>query len=296
MEIGVCGTGKMGAAIARRLLAVGHQVVVWNRDAAKTAPLLKAGAERADTPAVVASRCQTIITMLLNGAAVESVYTAANGLLSGEPKGRLFIEMSTVPPRVEENIARLVADKSAHFVECPVGGTVGPAAEGKLFGFAGGSPADFERARPILESLCRRVEYVGPAGAGAKLKLAVNLPLLVYWRALGEALALCRSLDLPPARLIDILSDTSGTAAAMKMRGGAIAAALSGGPSGPAAFDLSGARKDLAMMVEFGASLGEDLSVTAAALAGFDEAIAAGFGNEDAAMAAVYTAQRGKSR
>jgi 3-hydroxyisobutyrate dehydrogenase len=95
-------------------------------------------------------------------------------------------------------------------IDCPVGGTVGPALGGKLFGFAVGDAGGVARANSILDQLCRRVEHVGAVGAGASMKLAINLPLLVYWQSLGEALALCKPLDLDPARLVDILSDTRG--------------------------------------------------------------------------------------
>ena len=88
---------------------------------------------------------------------------------------------------------------------------------------------------PILEQMCRRIEHVGALGSGATLKLAVNLPLLVYWQALGEALAICKPLKLPPERLIDILTDTSGAPAAMKGRGPIIAQVLAGQPLGDAA-------------------------------------------------------------
>src|SRR5437016_1881659 len=86
--------------------------------------------------------------------------------------------------------------RSASQVEGPVGGTVGPAKEGKLFGFAGGEAADVARARPLPDQLCRRVEHVWPVGAGAAMKLAINLPLLVFWQAFGEALSLCEPLGL----------------------------------------------------------------------------------------------------
>ena len=84
-------------------------------------------------------------------------------------------------------MSSLVTAKAGAFVECPVGGTIGPAKEGKLFGFAGGEAADFARAKPLLDQMCRRVEHLGPAGSGSSMKLAINLPLLVYWQALGEA-------------------------------------------------------------------------------------------------------------
>jgi 3-hydroxyisobutyrate dehydrogenase len=146
------------------------------------------------------------------------------------------------PPPRKSSTAEIKA-KGAAFVECPVGGTVGPAREGKLFGLMGGAEADLLRARPLLERLCRRIERVGAPDAGARLKLAINLPLLVYWQSLGEALALCRPLGLPPERLVDIMADTSGAAAAMKNRAPDLARALAGQLPATASFDVRAARK-----------------------------------------------------
>src|SRR2546427_49450 len=89
----------------------------------------------------------------------------------------------------------------AAFVECPVGGSTGPARQGQLIGLLGATPADAERARPLLHGLCRRIEHCGPVGAGATMKLAINLPLMVSWQAFGEAFALCRDLGFDAARL-----------------------------------------------------------------------------------------------
>ena len=103
----------------------------------------------------------------------------------------------------------------------------------------------------------------------------------MYWQALGEALAICKPLNLAPERLIDILTDTSGAPAAMKGRGPIIAKALAGQPLGGAAFALSAA-KDLATAVAFANSIHADLPVTASALKCFEEAEAAGLGEKDA--------------
>lgn len=100
MNIGVAGLGGMGAAIAARLLEVGHQVTVWNRNVAKTKPLADAGAKVAATPAAVAAAGEAVITILTDGAAIDAVYGGPSGLLSGDVKGKLFIEMSTVAPKV----------------------------------------------------------------------------------------------------------------------------------------------------------------------------------------------------
>ncbi len=294
MKIGLCGTGKMGAAMVKRLLSLNENVTVWNRDAAKLAPLVEAGAKQAASPAALVAESDIIITILLNAPAQEAVYASANGVLSADLKGKILIDMSTVLPENQESLSVRVAAKGGAFIECPVGGTVGPAASGQLFGFVGGKNEDVARAKPLLEKLCRRIEHVGPVGSGAKLKLAVNLPLLVYWQALGEALALCGPLDVTPARLMDILADTAGSPNAVKHRGPDIAKALAGEAYGPSAFDVTAARKDLATMAAFGKILNVPMPVTSAALSGFDEAIAAGLGEADATSLSVMWAKRGK--
>ena len=292
MKIGVCGTGRMGASIAERLIALGHEVGVWNRDATKTRPLVDAGARLYASPAELAAGCDTVIIMLLNDAATEAVYRAPSGLLKAELAGKLIIDMSTVRPDTMISVGTAVAQKGAAFVECPVGGSKVPAKEGKLFGLVGGTNADVARAMPLLEQLCRRIEHVGALGAGATMKLAVNLPLLVYWQALGEALTICKPLNLPPERLIDILSDTAGTPTAMKGRGASIAKVLGGEPMGPTAFAVSAAKKDLATAVAFGQSINATLPVTASALACFEEAEAAGLGEADATAVPVQWTRR----
>src|SRR4029078_1389783 len=139
MDVGIAGLGKMGAAIAHRLIEVGHRVTVWNRSPAKAKPLAQAGAIVAATPGELASQCEAIITMLTDSAAVDAVYS---GLLSAAVKGKLFIDMSTVPPATPVALAAKVRDKGAAFVECPVGGSVGPAQQGKLIALMGAEPSD----------------------------------------------------------------------------------------------------------------------------------------------------------
>jgi len=263
MKIGVCGTGKMGAAIAQRLISCGHEVFVWNRSAARTQPLAKLGAKVGTSPAALCQACEVVITMVLDDAALAAVYRDVGGILSADLSHHLVIDMSTVLPATEEGIAADVKATGAAFVECPVGGTVGPARDGKLFGLAGGNDADVARARTLLDQLCRRVEHVGPPGSGARLKLAINLPLLVYWQALGEA-------------------DTSGTPAAMKNRAADLARALSGQLPPTASFDVRAARKDLSTMVAYARTLGLELPTASAAFKSFDEAAGQGLANEDA--------------
>jgi len=275
----------MGGAIASRLAGLGHDMMVWNRTADKA---LATGMKVAATPAALAAGSEAVISILADAAAVQAVYA---GMLEADVRGKLFIEMSTMRPDVSKKIAHVVKAAGAAFVECPVGGTVGPAKEGKLFGFAGAQDADFARAKPLLDEMCRRVEHLGAVGAGASMKLAINLPLIVYWQALGEALSLIKHLNLDPARAVDILADTSGAPNMMKNRAPAVAAAL-GGKQNPVTVNIDTLRKDLAEMVSEAHARGFSVPVTEGALECFERAVKAGLGAKDCtAMPADWSAK-----
>jgi 3-hydroxyisobutyrate dehydrogenase len=295
MDIGIAGLGRMGAAIGLRLIERGHRLSVWNRSPDKTKPLIAAGADLAASPAGLASRVETVITILTDAAAIDAVYLGPAGLLAGDVASKLFIEMSTVQPKTEIVLAERVRAKGAVFVECPVGGTTDPARQGKLLGLMGAEAADAARAKPLLDELCRRVEHCGPVGSGAIMKLAINLPLAVSWQAYGEAFALCRKLGFDPDRLVDLFADTSGATTALKGRAPLLAAMLKGEEIGAVTFDLASAAKDLRAMLAEGRAGGVDLPVTERALSAYEESNQASWGAHDVAGQPVYWSRRGKS-
>jgi len=281
MKVGIAGTGRMGEAIGVRLMGRGHELTVWNRTPEKTKGLAAAGAAVAASPTALADAVEVIITIVTDDKAIDALYHGERGLLSGYVAGKLFLEMSTVRPEVEIALGAKVKQKRAALVECPVSGTTGPAREGRLLGFAGGADADVARARPLLEQLCRRVEHVGPVGAGSRLKLAINLPLFVYWQALGEALLLCRPLGLDPERLLSILADSSGGANVLKVRSGMIAAQLTGKDPGPVNFAVDLVCKDLRTMIAEAKALGATLPAAETVLKCFKDAARSGLGAKD---------------
>ena len=287
MQVGVAGTGKMGTAIARRLLDVGHKVTVWNRTPQRTQPLLELGAHAAETPQALAAGAEIVISMLTDEAALDEVYFARHGLLAGSV-GALFIDMSTVRPIWPQAAGARVRAAGARLLECPVGGSVGPAREGKLFGFVGGTAEDLADARELLGQLCHRVEHVGPLGAGATMKLAINLPLMVYWQTLSEALSLLQPLGLDPARVIDILADTSGGPNMLKVRGPMIAQALAGTGGPQVTVDLATMRKDLRAMLDQAAQHERRLPLTALTLQTFEQAAADGLDAADCTQLPVW--------
>jgi len=289
VKIGLIGTGRMGKAIVLRLLEKGYQVLVWNRTPEKLKDLQSAGAVLCPTPAALASDADVVISILTNAEAQKAVFDApGTGVLSTDIRGKLFIEMSTVRPESSQALERKVETLGGRFVESPVGGTTGPAREGKLFAFVGAKPEAFEAAQPLLSDLCRRVEHVGPVGAGSSLKLAVNLPLLVFWQAFGEALSLVSHLNLPPERLIDILSDTPGASGAFKARSQQFVARLQGQPAFNASFNLFSIRKDLQTMKAEAESRGIEVPVVSAAIQAYDESVQSGLEDSDSIEQSLY--------
>jgi 3-hydroxyisobutyrate dehydrogenase len=288
MRIGVAGLGAMGSAIAARLMEGGHQVTVWNRTAAKTKPLAEAGATVVDSPAAVAAASEAVITILTDGPAIDAVYHGPVGLLSGDVNGKLFIEMSTVPPSVETTLAPQVRAKGAAFVECPVGGSTAPARQGKLLGLMGAEAADAVRARPILDQLCRKVEHCGAVGAGSSMKLAINLPLMIGWQAYAEAFSLVRDLGWEPKRLIELFTESNGANNGFKLRADMIVAMLENRDPGPTTFSVANAVKDLKTMIATGAAKGADMPAAKAALAAIEKSNNDGLGPSDASRQTVY--------
>jgi 3-hydroxyisobutyrate dehydrogenase len=288
MKIGIVGTGRMGTAIARRLLEVGNEVRVWNRTADKAHEAREAGAKWAPTLPELVNDSHAVISFLLDDAAVERVYLGAGGLLAGGVEGRLFVDMSTVSPGTHVRIAAAMGPRNAGFIECPVSGSVPAALSGALVGFAGGELLEFAHAQPLLQQLCRRVEHVGPLGAGARMKLAANLLLAVFWQALGESLLLADAPAADAARAIDLLADSNIGASILRTRAPQIVAALHGNSLGAAAFDVDTMRKDLRYMAQEAALHGSSLPLASRTLECFDRASREGGGGVDSVAYPAY--------
>ena len=293
MRVGLAGVGKMGSAVAQRLASLGHQVSVWNRSPARARPLLDAGLAWADSPEALARQCEVVISFLTDEAALQAVHLGPQGLFSGAVGGTVLIDMSTMPPACQQRMGERARQAGVAYLESPVGGSVGPAKDGKLMAFVGGDEAVLARARPLLDQMCKRVEWVGPHGAGSTMKLAVNLPLMVYWQTLGEALSLVEPLKLDPQRVIDILSDSSGGPNMLKVRGGMIAQALAGTAGPQVTVDLATMRKDVRTMLAQGELQGRHMPLTTQTLQQLDRAAEQGLDAKDCAQLPVWWLAQG---
>jgi 3-hydroxyisobutyrate dehydrogenase len=291
-RIGMIGLGKMGRAIAERLVETGESLVVWNRTAGRADGL---GASEASSPAALAKEAEVILSVLADDAAVDAAYRGPHGLLAADLRGRIVIEFCTMSPERARGLDAAVSAAGGAFLECPVGGTVGPARQGQLLGMAGGRAAVLEQARPILEKLTRRLEHVGPTGTGAAMKLAINLPLMVYWSALGEALGLALSEGVDAALALDILADSSGAIGAAKRRVPPIRDMVVDGNPGGVNATIEMALKDMAAMIALAERHGLCAEVIGAARARAERALQDGWTGRDASLTAAFGNVRGGS-
>ena len=288
MKIGIAGLGNMGRAIAERLEEEGVPLIVWNRSPGKSDGLT---AEVAATPADLVSKADLVLSVLANDAATEEVYFGQDGFLSGRLDGTLIVEFCTQSPDRSKALSMAVTKAGGAYLECPVGGTVAPARAGKLLGLAGGNAEDFQKARPVLEKLTRRLEYMGPVGSGAAMKLSINLPLMVYWGALGEALGLARAGGVDATKALDILADTSGAIGAAKTRVPPIREMIVNADPGSVNIKLEVALKDMVAMVALAEENGSGNGIIAAARRRAEAALADGFEGLDASLVAAYGAR-----
>jgi 3-hydroxyisobutyrate dehydrogenase-like beta-hydroxyacid dehydrogenase len=285
-KIGFLGLGEMGTPMAGRLLRAGHELVVWNRSVERTAPLAREGAAVASAPAKVAAGREFVITMLATPEALEQVVFGAEGLAPALSAGQVLIDMSTVGPNeVRTAAARL--PKGVSLDDAPVRGSVPQATSGRLDIFVGATDENYERVRPILETL-GSVRHTGGPGSGAAMKLVANLALGAAIVTLGEALSLGESLELQRNILLDVLADSPIGPIVKAKRGN-----IESGQFAPS-FKLRHAAKDLRLVTETAAARGRDLKQARANRAWLDEAVAQGAADLDFSAVVATIGEHGR--
>jgi len=262
----------MGSRIVRRLSDAGHELVVWNRDPARTEPLVAAGALAAATPADVAKRVEAVITMVADPRALVDVTEGPEGVLAGVGESTTLIQMSTVGPDSISRLAALLPDEA--LLDSPVLGSVAEVEAGTLNVFVGGSPEPFEHWQPLLSTL-GTVLHLGPVGAGAAAKLVANTTLVGVIGILGEALALAETLGLSREAAFEVLGKTALADQAQRRR-----AAVESGEY-PPRFALYLARKDADLILEAAEKAGIELRLAKGAREWLADAEAAGLGDAD---------------
>ena len=185
MRVAILGTGKMGAAMARRLAGLGHELTLWNRNRSRAEAV---GVGRvAATPADAARDAEVVISMLTDAKAVREVYTGKDGAAAVARK-QLYVDMSTAGADVHKDVAPVIERAGASFVEAPVMGSTGAIEAGGAVVLAAGRPEAVDRARELLSAF-GDVRQVGELGSAAALKLIANSALADIYAMTVELLA-----------------------------------------------------------------------------------------------------------
>jgi 3-hydroxyisobutyrate dehydrogenase len=282
--LAVLGTGIMGAAMARNLLAAGLEVRAWNRTRDKAEPLADDGAKVADSPVEAAEGADFVLTMLADADTVAEAVDS-EGALSALADDGVWLQMSTVGIEGSERLAGIADEHGIAYVDAPVLGTKEPAEQGQLIVLASGPEEIQERCRPVFDAVGSKALWLGPAGSGSRLKIVTNNWIVGILGVLAETIALAEATGVDPSRFLEVIEGGPLGLPYAQMKGQMMIE-----EEFPTSFSANLARKDASLVLGAAEANGLRLPLTEAATAHFDEAINAGYGEED--MAAVYKATK----
>jgi putative dehydrogenase len=216
---GVIGLGIMGGAFARHLAAAGVPTAGFDLLPANLEALREHGGQACSSARAVAAEADVVITSLPSAAALEDALFGANGLATAGRTGLLVVETSTLSLEDKERVRRRLASAGNGMLDAPISGT-GPQAQSKdITIFASGDRAEFDHVRNLLSHFARSVRYVGPFGAGSRLKYIANLLVAVHIVGAAEAIVLGEKAGLDPSMLVEVLADSAATSRMLEVRG-----------------------------------------------------------------------------
>jgi 3-hydroxyisobutyrate dehydrogenase-like beta-hydroxyacid dehydrogenase len=257
-NLGYVGLGVMGSRVAKRLIDAGHTVTGYNRTKSKAQWLVDAGMKWADSPRAVAESSDIVFSMVTNTAALESVVAGNNGILAGLSSGKVFIDMSTVSPKVSRDIATQVSAKGATMLDCPVSGSVITLEQGQVSLMVGGDAATFEKVKPILLNIGPKVNHVGVNGLAVTMKIAVNLSLAVQMLAFSEGVLIAEKSGIDRETAVQVMLNSVIASPMVKYRGPFVLKLPD-----EAWFDVNMMQKDMMLALELGRQLDIPLPTTA---------------------------------
>lgn len=213
-RLGFIGLGYLGSRMARRLVAAGFPMTVYDRDRAKAAELSVLGARVAQDPGELSREVDVILSSLPDDSVVEAVYLGTGNVLRSARCGTRIIELSTTSPESSRELHRAARELDLPSLDVAISGSTPSAEAGTLTLFGGGDREIFESAEAIFAAIAKQWFYMGPGGSGMSMKLVVNTLLGIGMQAVAEALALGLTLELPRDLLFDTLAKTAVVAPA----------------------------------------------------------------------------------
>jgi len=276
MRIAFIGLGVMGAPMAANLLQDGHQLSLSRVVPGRHDALVEAGGEAASSAAAAAEGAEIVIVMVPDTPDVETVLFSTDGVIETLPPGALVIDMSSISPTATKDFAARIHAAGGRYLDAPVsGGEVGAKA-GTLSIMVGGSPEDFERAKPLFEVLGSNINHVGDVGAGQTAKVANQIIVALTIEAVAEALTFAEAAGADPAKVRAALMGGFASSRVLEVHGERIVnRAFEPG------FRIRLHRKDLNLALAAATELNLALPNTAATQQLMNAAVAAGDGDAD---------------
>ena len=277
-RIAFLGLGTMGSGMARRLLANGFPLTVFNRNVEKSKPFAAEGAQIARSSREAAAQSKVIISMLADDNASRTLWLGGTGALAAATIGTVCIECSTVTVNWVRELSTVASGRGCEFLDAPVTGSKTQAAAGELNFLVGGDAATLEKVRPVLAAMSKAIVHIGPTGSGSLLKLINNFVCGVQVASLAEAVAMIERSGLDRAKALEILANGAPGSPLVK----AVSTRMTT-PDFPPNFLLRLMAKDLGYAIQEGGKLSVELVTAKAALEDFQRAIGAGHGEKDIA-------------
>lgn len=279
--IGFIGLGIMGSRMAANLQKKGHTLIAYNRTPSKAQELVANGATLAKSPSDLAGRVEVLFTMVADPQSVQQVAMEANGFLNHLKPGSTWIDCSTVNPSFSRRMAAEAQRRNLRFLDAPVAGSKGPAANGDLIFLVGGDAKDLKRCDPYFSAMGRKAVHVGDTGAGAAMKMVFNLLLGNAMAAFAEGVRLGRALGVPEEQLFETLIGSPVVAPFISLKKDKMTT-----DNYEADFPLRWMRKDLHLASISGYETLTSLPLTNTATELYGQAMRNGLANED--FAAIY--------
>ena len=285
--VGFVGLGIMGSRMAANLARAGHAVTVYNRTAEKARAFAhEHGGRVAGSPREAADGAAAVVTMVVDGAQVEAVLLGEDGAVHGAAEGTLFIDCSTIAPADAQRIGAALHERGMGFVDAPVSGSSPKAEDGTLTIMAGGSDADFGRARPYFEAMGETILHVGPLGHGQTVKVISNAVGATNAATLAQALVVGKAAGVDLDALVAVLGASASASTMVTLKAKPMLA-----HDYTPLFRLEHMLKDMGIALDTSAAAGAPFPSAALARELYHAAMHRGLGDED--FAAVLEAVEG---
>jgi len=291
MKIGLIGVGNIGAPIAGQLLAAGHALVVHDLRRAAAAALLDSGAQWSASPAALAAECDVVATCLPGPAEMEAVCLGPDGIVAHLKPGALYIDHTTNAPALVRRVHTMLAAREVAMLDAPVSGGMEGARTRDLLVMAGGDQAAFERARPLLDAVAKRVIYTGGIGTGSIAKIMHNSASFTLDLVMAECWTVGVKAGIDAATIVHVFNEAAlGHQMSLKVR---LPATYLRGDFDPR-FSLALAKKDLGLALDLARATETPMRFAALCEQELIEAIGRGWADRDASIALTLQEERAR--